>query len=926
MFRLTAATRITLGLVCSMLGILMAANYLKLIPDEERIVTTNRVQIVEALAFSSAPLIEAGQMPQLQAVMEALVARHDQLLSAGVRTSDGLLVLEAGPHSDQWPTNIGKDSTERFMQVTLSAQDKAQWGRVEVAFQPLRPGGWFGQFQSRMTTLLLFCAPVAFFSFRWFLTMVLKNLDPSHAIPRRVREALDILSEGLMIVGLNDRVLLANSAMEQMTGRGTDKLIGEKASSLRFCLSDSSGDSDQPMPWSETLATKEPVSNVMMELPGEDGGVRVLRVNCSPLVGNDGENRGVMVTFDDVTVLEKNKIELRAAKEDAEAANEAKSSFLANMSHEIRNPMNAIVGFTEILRRGMEDSENTRREYLNTIHASGTHLVGLINDILDLSKIESGRMEMEIRPCSPWELMNEVVSVMKMKADEQGISLEHEIEGQIPTTIESDPTRLRQILMNLVGNAVKFTESGGVKMVADTVTEDGQLRVRFRVTDTGVGMTEEQRGKIFQEFVQADSSVTRRFGGTGLGLAISKRLTEALGGKVTVESTPGVGSTFAFTVDTGDVVDVPMIDHDAARKQSTKLTDAGKAGGLAVCFKPSRVLVTDDTPANRQLVSLVLKKAGLIVEEAENGLQALEKAKGGGFDLLLMDMQMPVMDGFTASRKLREAGVTQPILALTANVMQSDRDRCAAAGCSGFLSKPIDIDKLLATLAELLPISDVEIPEEMPVETTERQPPPDVPLQLAGPVPEQLNGDTDSEAEVVSEAESSKAQPAPVSPTPAERLDEAMDMVDAALANTYSPQRSEILPSETSSGDKPLGTPTTERRRAGTTPAGPPIVSTLPLEIPEFFEIVVQFVDSLPKTLQDLRDALAENDFQRLQDVSHKLKGTGGTVGFAEFTAPAHRLHQLSVAGTSAGILEAIEELTEVSHRIQIPGVAAEGV
>lgn len=869
--RLNAATRITLGLVCSMLGIMMAARYFALLPDKDDLVTAGRRQLVESMAFNSAPIIEANELGKLQAVMDALVKRHltlsehkeidalQQVVSIGIRQGDGTLIVQTDGHDERWPKDLGENSTASFMQVSLAAQDMRKWGILEVSFHPLHPPGLVGMFQTSMTKLLFFCAPVAFFAFRWFLTMVLKNLDPGQAVPRRVREALDILSEGLMIVGLNNRVLLANRAMEVMTGHEENKLVGVKAGELKFSFVESAeGDLS---PWELALAENRSVSNVMMELPTSGGESRIFRVNCSPLVGNDNENRGVMVTFDDVTTLEKNKIELRHAKDDAEAANKAKSDFLANMSHEIRNPMNAIVGFTDILRRGIEDCEATRRDYLNTIHASGTHLVGLINDILDLSKIESGKMELELCECNPYQLMGEVVNVLKMKANDQNLVLEHRIEGRIPLTIQSDPTRLRQIMMNLVGNAIKFTTEGSVRIVADMLSTNGRQQIRFSVKDTGIGMTESQCSKIFEEFVQADSSVTRRFGGTGLGLAISKKLTEAFGGEIVVTSVPGEGSTFSFTVDTGEIQNVELVDDEQAMltiqsRQAIQTTEK------FVRFQPSRVLVTDDTPANRQLVGLVLRNAGLVVEEAENGLEALEKATAENFDLLLMDMQMPVMDGFTATKQLRDLGVQVPIYALTANVMQSDRERCEAAGCTGFLTKPIDIDKLLATLAEILPLDDNPILE------------------------------ADEESSSIA-----KIAPEPVTranPMSAE-IDDIMALVSQALGETDSVSPSTIDPSTLS-----------------------PIRSTLPVEISEFREIVAQFIGGLPTLLSEMRVAWEARNFSELRELAHKLKGTGGTVGFSEFTEPAERLQQLADQAIDTGVEETLQQLEGLSQRVEL--------
>lgn len=871
MLKMTAATRITMGLVCSMLGILLVADFLELLPNEEAHVLGQRIQLIETLAVSSAPLLETDQTPKLRAVFDHVAQRNAGLISVAFRDSDNTIVASAGPHQEHWPADL-EGATEEFMFVPLKTEGNTNAGSVEVVFQPLRAAGWKGYVLNKFTMLLAFCAPVGFFAFRFFLRMVLKNLDPSNAVPRRVREALDILSEGMMIVGLNHRILLANKAMEDMTGYDDDKLIGVEVETLEFCRQTDSTESE--MPW--TLALQQSKSIVNTMLTQEDGSGRIFRVNCSPLVGTDGKNRGVMVTFDDVSVLEQNKIELEIAKtlaeelkDDAESANKAKSDFLANMSHEIRNPMNAIVGFTDILRRGMEESEETRLKYLDTIHSSGTHLVGLINDILDLSKIESGKMELELCECQPYQLMSEVVSVMQMKAQEQNLLLEHSIEGVIPSAINSDPTRLRQILMNLVGNAIKFTSSGGVRIIADSCDRDGRSQVRFRIIDSGIGMNEEQCGKIFQEFVQADSSVTRRFGGTGLGLAISKRLTEALGGQVSVTSVFGEGSTFEFTVDTGDVDGIELVDDQMA---SAELRAPRKVASTSptIRFKPARVLVTDDTPANRQLVGLVLRNAGLTVIEAENGLQALEKASEEDFDLLLMDMQMPVMDGFTATRKLRELGVEVPIFALTANVMQSDRERCDAAGCNGFLTKPIDIDKLLAVMSEILEIDDSPLPETQPHVATNQ---PTVPESVA-PVAASV-GMMETMSETSNAGSSS--------------IDEVMEMVDRALAPTgHSPQ--------------------IER-----------LESTLPMDIPEFREIVQQFVHGMPAAMDEIHTAWLQRDFVQLKELAHKLKGTGGTVGFAQFTEPAGKLQTLAEQNSEAGVVDIIEQLSTLAKAVCCP-------
>ena len=423
-----------------------------------------------------------------------------------------------------------------------------------------------------------------------------------------------------------------------------------------------------------------------------------------------------MLAFEDITILEENKIELAKARDAAEQASQSKSAFLANMSHEIRTPMNAILGFTEVLRRNIDRDESRRQKHLNTIHSSGTHLLSLINDILDLSKIEADRLEVESIPCAVHRVIADVTTVMRVRADEKNISMGFQFEGSIPESINTDPARLRQILMNLVGNAVKFTEEGGVRIVTRLETEEFDEPVLVvQVADTGVGMSQEATTRIFDPFSQADVSVTRKFGGTGLGLSISKRLAEALGGGISVTSEEGLGSVFTFTVATGSIEGVERI---CPTESELELSEE-REEHLAIHLPNLRVLLVDDGEENRDLMSLILQEAGTTFDTAENGLEAMEKALSKEWDVILMDMQMPIMDGYTATSRLREQGYDKPIIALTAHAMEQAEQECLNAGCTGFLTKPVDFDKLIGTLAE---IAGIEVSSEVVSPTTSMKP------------------------------------------------------------------------------------------------------------------------------------------------------------------------------------------------------------
>ncbi len=393
--------------------------------------------------------------------------------------------------------------------------------------------------------------------------------------------------------------------------------------------------------------------------------------------------------------------ELARAKNAAEAATRAKSEFLANMSHELRTPLTAILGYADLLY----DEGDLSRELLNTretidvIRSNGRHLQELIDDILDLSKIEAGRMTLEKLQVSPVKLTEDVLRLMQLRAGEKGLTLRCEILYPLPDKIATDALRVRQVLVNLVGNAVKFTERGGVTVTVGYDLAAGSLW--FSVTDTGIGMAREQVERLFTPFSQADTSMSRRFGGTGLGLSISMRLAQMLGGNIRVESQPGTGSTFALVIAAELYPDTVLLTKEATVVSERPVVSAPVA-------KPSlsgRILLAEDVPANQKLISFLLQKNGAEVEVVENGRLAVDRAlaaqqAGTPFDLILMDIQMPVMDGYSATSALREAGYGGRIVALTAHATEDDRQRCLDSGFDGFATKPIQKEQLIATCRE----------------------------------------------------------------------------------------------------------------------------------------------------------------------------------------------------------------------------------
>jgi PAS domain S-box-containing protein len=686
------------GLAFLVASILLAAAFFGLLPDRGAALREGRTALAELAAVTSAAAVEPERVPRVQATLTFMLERNKDLVSAAVRRKDGTIVVSAGDHLAHWQPLADDRSTDTQIQVPISA-NRERWGALELKFRPTGVPSLFGTEMPwlYLATYMLFGSLVAFY---FYLGRVLRHLDPSQAVPGRVRAALDTLAEGLVVIDKKQSIVLANQAFASLLSATSENLLGKPLAGLGWIAPDGSPFQKDQFPWVTAMRAGAVQRDALVYLPDAEGKLHMFHANCSPVVGGDGKTGGVLISLNDVTQLEEQKVELRQAREEADAANRAKSDFLANMSHEIRTPMNAILGFTEVLKRGWGKSEREARRHLDTIHSSGKHLIELINDILDLSKVEAGRMEVERIACEPHKVLREVVKVLGVRARDKGITLELDAAEPIPATIQSDPGRLRQIVTNLVGNALKFTERGGVRVVMRMAGTRAAPQLAIDVVDSGIGIPADKVDKLFQAFVQADTSVTRKFGGTGLGLVLSRNFARMLGGDIAVASELGKGSTFTATIETGSLAGVRMLQPAEITRMVDDVADEAHAHWEFPASR--RVLVVDDGPENRELVALVLAEAGIAVEEAENGQIAVDKASRTAYDAILMDMSMPVMDGSTATKLLRGRGMKLPIIALTAHAMKGFEQEILAAGCTGYVTKPIDIDVLLGTLAEKL--------------------------------------------------------------------------------------------------------------------------------------------------------------------------------------------------------------------------------
>jgi PAS domain S-box-containing protein len=476
-----------------------------------------------------------------------------------------------------------------------------------------------------------------------------------------------------------------NKQMEALTDCTRDELIGAP-------FKDFFTDPERAEAGIKLVLSEKKVTDYELTARARDGTKTVVSYNATTFYDRGRTLQGVFAAARDVTERKRVEMELKQARAAAESASRTKSDFLASMSHEIRTPMNAIMGIADLLAKTTLTPEQDK--YVQIFRRAGDNLLNLINDILDLSKVEASQLDLERTGFALNDLLDKVMEVVGVRAHEKGLTLTRDIAHNVPTGLVGDPTRLRQVLLNLLGNAIKFTESGEVSL---SVMLDGDSAVpsalRFTVSDTGIGIPADKLGQVFERFTQADSSTTRRFGGSGLGLTICKRLVELMGGRIWVESEVGKGSVFAFAApfEIWAGADRPMTVTVGAEPEPPP--------------RPLRILLVEDSPDNRMITLAYLEDTPYRIDVAENGAVACDIFRAGHYDLVLMDRQMPVMDGLIATRTIRAWEQANdrpptPIIALIASAFKGDREKCMAAGCTAYLTKPIKQDALLRAIKE----------------------------------------------------------------------------------------------------------------------------------------------------------------------------------------------------------------------------------
>ena len=962
--KLSIKTRVVLGLVGLLISLLMVASYFDVVPDREGAVREGRTALAEVIALHCTALVMRGEILRLESDFNMMAERNPDLLSLALRRENGRTLVAVGDHDDFWIKMTGEYSKDSQVKVPIWT-GQVKWGQLELRFKALKANGIWGVVDTPIIRLMLFMGVLCFIIFYIYLGKVLRQLDPSKAVPGRVRSALDTLAEGLLVIDHKEQIVLANKSFAKLLDTSPDKLLGRLAGELPWLDTEDNKINKHQRPWIQAIDSGQAQKNRLLRIRKSKGAWMTFNVNSSPVLGSGGKYAGVLVSFDDVTELEKKEIELRKSKQIAETASKAKSEFLANMSHEIRTPMNAILGFTEVLKRDYSQNRQESLKHLNTISSSGKNLLELINDILDLSKIESGRLELEEAWIEPHKIIHEVLQLLRVAAHDKGIELHFEAESALPEKIKTDPTRFRQIIYNLVGNAVKFTLQGHVTVSCSYIKNKNASRLLIEIIDTGIGIDKDKLESIFDSFSQSDSTTKRQFGGTGLGLSISRRFARALGGDISVTSEIGKGSTFTIRVATGNLHNILFLQPEEAKEIPQDFYQSEQHRWQ---IPDANVLIVDDGAETRELVKIFLEDTGLKVDEAKNGKHGVEKAIANSYDVILMDVQMPVMDGFTAVKKIRAHGLKMPVIALTANAMKGFKEKCLNAGYSDYFTKPIDFEQFTEMMAGLLngrqvPVnaeasnkcSSLDISEEdgngndsappiysrLPSDNTLFK---KVIVRFAERLDTELENLNQAEcrgdyADIAAIAHWLKGAGGTVGfdnfTEPASHLEalaknghdkvkvaEIIAELNAMATRLVIPDVDvSVSPLSAGTSKPPVETVAFNDRSASLAPREKlqPIISRLATN-PKLHGVIATFIQRLDKQLRDMETAYKKGNLEDLALLAHWLKGAGGTVGYDELTEPAAELVDFAKQGEIEAAGRMLKKLQSMAIAIVPPG------